>query len=75
MGLTWREQDEIWSMLRIGLIVEFTYDGNSGKGPITSGSPLDLYKVQLGWQSHGITKYGLNSGKYSKLIINGKKFI
>ena len=73
-GLSSREIEEFKKLCYQGANIEYTYLGQSGKGKIDGEGVAGGIKVQH-ILSHVISDYGLSSGSYSRLIVDGKKII
>ena len=69
-----REIEEFKKLCYNGAEVEYTYQGRQGKGTVDGEGSMGGVKVQH-ILSHVISDYGLSTGMYSRLIVNGKKII
>lgn len=69
-----RQIKEFKNACKNGSRVEWIYQGNSGSGKVSGSGFMDGIKVQ-GILSHVISDYGLSTGMYSSLIVDGIRFI
>ena len=72
--LSSREIDSFKGSCYNGARVEWVYQGRSGSGKVSGSGFMGGVKVQ-GVLSHVISDYGLSTGMYSSLIVEGKKII
>ena len=75
MGLLWSDVEEIWDAMYVGAHVEFANKKAQGEGEIVDDGPAEVFVVQISWKSYAISQYGLKNDDYTKLIINGKRYI
>jgi hypothetical protein len=73
-SLSSREIEEFKKLCFDGAQVEYTYQGQSGKGKIDGEGVAGGIKVQH-VLSHVISDYALSTGMYSRLVVNGKQII
>ena len=66
--------EEFKRACRDGSKVEWTYQGNSGAGKVSGRGFMGGVTVQ-GVLTHVISDYGLSSGMYSSLVVDGMRFI
>ncbi len=71
-----RQIKEFKALCKIGSIIEYTCLGKSDKGKVSGEGFMGGVKVIDGHGiSHVISDYGLSTGNYTKLVVNGKKII
>ena len=73
-NLNSRQIEEFKHACKNGSKVEWIYEGNSGSGRVTGNGFMGGIKIQ-GILSHVISDYGLSTGMYTSLIVDGKRFI
>lgn len=75
-SLNSRQIKEFKALCRMDSIVEFTYQSKSVKGKVSGEGFMGGVQVTDGHGfTHVVSDYGLTTGMYTLLMVNGKKVI
>ena len=74
MRLSSREIEDFKKLCYSGATVDYIYQGKAGTGKVSGSGFMGGVKLQH-ILSHVVSDYGLSTGMYSSLVVNGKKII
>jgi hypothetical protein len=73
-SLTSRQIEDFKNSCRHDSKIEYTYQGRSGSGKVSGTGFMGGVEIQ-GVLSHVISDYGLSTGMYTSLVVDGKRII